>query len=159
MDDVRIPQHGPRWTKGLSPLEVHVSLPTADDLGRVPLLASLDTLARERLANRFDVAEYDNGDRIVAEGTPGHDLYVIDRGHATATQQGRGLLRLLGPGDFFGEIALLGKGQRTATITASSPMVVWVLHGDAIRALQAEFPEVAKELSTAMQDKLSAEWG
>ncbi len=136
-----------------------MSQPTVDDLGRVPLLASLDALARERLANRFDVAEYKDGERIVAEGTPGQDLYVIDRGRATATQRGRGLLRLLGPGDFFGEIALLGKGQRTATITALSPMVVWVLHGDAIRALQIESPEVTKELATAMEDRLSAEWG
>ena len=98
--------------------------PTVADLGRVPLFASLDTHAQERLANRLDVDEYDGGQRIVAEGTPGQDPYTIDRGQAMATQRERGLLRLLGPGDFFGEIALLGKGQRTATITASSPMVV-----------------------------------
>ncbi|HVQ88264.1 MAG TPA: cyclic nucleotide-binding domain-containing protein [Actinomycetes bacterium] len=135
-----------------------MSQPTADDLSRVPLLASLDTHAQERLAPRFDVAEFDAGERIVAEGTPGLDLYVIDSGRATATQRGRGLIRLLGPGDFFGEIALLGKGMRTATITAASPMVLWVLHGDAIRLLQGEHPEVTEALSTAMQDRLSAEW-
>jgi len=132
--------------------------PTSDDLARVPLLASLDPRAKERLARRLEVVEYGEGDRIVVEGTSGTDLYIIDSGRATATQRERGLLRTLRPGDFFGEIALLEKGRRTATITASSPMVVWVLRGSAIRSLRTDFPEVTKALSTAMGDRLATDW-
>lgn len=132
--------------------------PTSEDLERIPLLASLDELARERLARRFDVVEYAAGERIVVEGTHGADLFIIDKGRATATQRERGLLRMLRDGDFFGEIALLGKGKRTATITAETPMVVWVLRGQAIRTLQADHPEVTKALVTAMGDRLATDW-
>lgn len=136
-------------------MEAPMSHPTAADLGRIPMLASLDTAARERLAARLDVVEYADGERIVIEGTSGSDVFVIDSGRATATQRERGLVGLLGPGDFFGEIALLGKSKRNATITASTPMVVWVLRGDAMQSLQREYPEVANALSTAMQDRLA----
>jgi len=132
--------------------------PTSEDLERVPLLASLNELARERLARRLDVVEYAEGERIVVENTPGSDFFIIDSGRATATQRERGLLRTLRAGDFFGEIALLRRGKRTATITASTPMVVWVLRGQAIRTLQVDHPEVTKALVTAMGDRLATDW-
>jgi len=134
-----------------------MSQPTADDLGRIPLLAGLPLHIQERLVRRLVVAEYAEGDRIVVEGADGLDLFIIDGGRASATQRERGLVRLLGPGDFFGEIALLGKGKRTATITATSPMVVWVLRGAAIEALRSESPEVTKALVTAMEDRLASD--
>ena len=93
-----------------------------------------------------------------SRNTHGADLFIIDKGRATATQRERGLLRMLRDGDFFGEIALLGKGKRTATITAETPMVVWVLRGQAIRTLQADHPEVTKALVTAMGDRLATDW-
>ena len=139
--------------------EHHTEQPTSEDLERIPLLTSLDAHAKERLARRLEVVEYARDERIIIEGTSGADLYIIESGRATATQRERGLLRTLRPGDFFGEIALLEKrGQRTATVTASTPMVVWVLRGNAIRSLQAEFPEVTKALVTAMGDRLATDW-
>ena len=134
-----------------------MSQPTADDLGQVPLLAALDAQNLERLASRLLVAEFAEGERIVIEGTPGLDLFIIHSGRAIADQRERGLVRLLGPGDFFGEIALMGKGQRTATVTSSSPMVVWVLPSDAIRVLQTEYPDVTTALRTAMDDRLTGD--
>ena len=129
--------------------------PTAADLGEVSLFSTLDERAREHVVSRLEVAEYAENDRIVVEGTAGVDLFVIRRGRALATQRERGMIRLLGPGDFFGEIALLGRGERTATITASTPMVVWILRSDAIRSLQNESPAVSEALVTAMQDRLA----
>ena len=134
-----------------------MSQPTANDLRRAPLLASLDDNARERLASSFEIAEYPDGKRIIVEGTPGNDLYIVDRGRAIATQREQGIVGMIGPGDFFGEIAPLGKRARTATVTASTPMVVWVLHERATQLLSLQHPEIANALTTAMQDHLAAD--
>jgi CRP-like cAMP-binding protein len=133
-----------------------MSQPTAEELSGIPLFASLDDLARGHILTRLEVAEYSDGERIVVEGTSGEDLFVIRKGRAVATQKERGMIRLLGPDDFFGEIALLGKGERTATITASTPMEVWILRSDAIRALDNSNPAVLEALTTAMQDRLAS---
>ena len=134
-----------------------MSQPTADDLRRAPLLASLDDNARERLASSFEITKYPNGERIIVEGASGHDLYIVDRGRAIATQRELGLVGMIGPGDFFGEIAPLASRERTATVTASTPMVVWVLDERATQRLRIDHPEVADALNTAMQDHLAAD--
>ena len=58
---------------------------------------------------------------LTGEGAPGYALFVILEGTATVTSSDDPL-RALGPGDFFGEIALLAGGRRTATVTATSPV-------------------------------------
>jgi CRP-like cAMP-binding protein len=128
--------------------------PTADDLLRCSLFAGLSPAERTVLAERIEVEEFEQGDRIVTEGRAGYAFHVIDAGTATVTQEGR-RLRDLGPGDFFGEIAIIGRGRRTATVTADGPMVVWSLFGTQFRSLQQESPSVAASLEAVMTERLA----
>lgn len=68
--------------------------------------------------------EHDAGRHLVSEGRAGYAFYVLDQGRATVTQDGKEL-PVLGPGEFFGEIAIIGEGRRAATVTAREPVVVW----------------------------------
>jgi CRP-like cAMP-binding protein len=130
--------------------------PTADDLARIPLLAGLTDEARGVLAERFEVEEFDAGRQLVTEGRAGYSFYLLDSGAVSVTHEGREV-RTLGPGDFFGEIAILGEGRRTATVTATEPGVAWSLFGTSFRALQAERPDVADALEAAMTERLAAD--
>ena len=128
--------------------------PSPDDLLRSPLLAGLSPATREALAARLEVEDFVPGSRIIAEGRPGYSFHVIDQGTARVTQDDREL-RLLGPGDFFGEISILGAGRRTASVVAVDALVVWTLFGTEFRVLQTTQPEVAAALEAAMRDRLA----
>ena len=129
--------------------------PTAADLLAVPLFAGLSEGMRTHLADELEVEEHAVGHAIVREGASGYAFYVIASGTVSVTQEGREL-RMLGAGDFFGEISIEGQGRRTATVTATSPVVVWVLFGTDFRVLEESHPEVAAALSTAIQERLAA---
>lgn len=129
--------------------------PSVEDLQQVPLLADLSEAERSALSELFDIMEYDAGRTLVGEGRAGYAFYVINRGRVAVTHEGE-RLRELGPGDFFGEIAILGKRRRTATVTATEPVVVWVLLGSAFEELQSSRPEVAAALQEAMRHRLEA---
>jgi CRP-like cAMP-binding protein len=130
--------------------------PTADDLARVPLFSDLTDDVRQVLADRFEIEEFDAGRQLVTEGRAGYSFYLLARGTVSVTHEGREV-RTLSAGDFFGEIAILGEGRRTATVTATEPGVVWSLFGTSFRALQAERPDVAEALETAMTERLAAD--
>jgi CRP-like cAMP-binding protein len=123
--------------------------PTADDLARFP--PGLTAESRQVLADRFEVEEFDAGRQLVTEGRAGYSFYLLDSGTVSVTHEGREV-RTLGPGDFFGEIAILGEGRRTATVT-----VAWSLFGTSFRSLQVERPDVADALESAMTDRLAAD--
>lgn len=91
---------------------------------------------------------------MVTEGQAGYAFYVLESGKATVTRDGDEL-RTLEPGDFFGEIAILGGGRRTATVTATEPVVAWVMFGTTFRTLQMARPDVAEALQDAMRQRLA----
>ena len=128
--------------------------PTSGALSEVPLLAGLSDEAREVLARRFHVEEFDPGMKLVTEGRPGYTFYVIAEGHVSVEHDGSPV-RQLGPGDHVGEIAILGKGRRTATVVATEPVMAWTLFGTDFRVLQAERPDVADALEQAMSQRLA----
>lgn len=129
--------------------------PTSDDLLRVPLTAGLAADTREALSQHFAVRQYEAGRSLITEGRHGYSFFILDRGEVTVTQEGQELRRL-GPGDFFGEIAILGQGRRTASVTTSRPVVVWEMFGTSFRDLEAARPEVAAALQEAMRTRLAA---
>jgi MFS family permease len=93
--------------------------PEAGLLRRIPMFASLSVAATEHLASRMKDVEVTAGTELIREGEPGDCFYLIADGDFDVTAGGRFVARL-GPGDHFGEIALLREVERTATVTAAT---------------------------------------
>jgi CRP/FNR family cyclic AMP-dependent transcriptional regulator len=93
---------------------------TVEFLNRVPLFHGLKKRQLERLANRFVSRDYKEGEAIVTQGTGGEGLFVIESGAAEVVrEQSDGekvVVNQFGPTDFFGELALLDDGLRTASV-------------------------------------------
>jgi hypothetical protein len=97
-------------------------------LQRLASFALLPTPDLEALALQLRRQECASGDVVVLQGERGDTFFVVDSGSLAVAVDGR-QVTTLGPGDSFGEIALLHDGTRTATVTARTPAVLWALEG------------------------------
>ena len=88
-----------------------------DAIRRVPLFAELDDDELAQVARLFKQRTFAPGETVAKEGSGGAAFYLIESGTANVTVAGRERAAL-GPGDYFGEIALIDEGARSATITA-----------------------------------------
>jgi CRP-like cAMP-binding protein len=127
-------------------------MPTAaaDDLAGVPLFETLEPEDQTAIAPWFEVQDVSAGVKVTGEGAAGYSFYVLLEGTATVTINGIEV-RTLQPGDFFGELAILGEGRRTATVTTTSPAKVLVLFGTEFRQLQQEYPELASQIESQLR--------
>lgn len=121
-----------------------------DDLAGIPLFDSLDPEEQAAIAPWFEVQEISAGVRLTGEGASGYSFFVLLEGTATVTIDGIEV-RTLAPGDFFGELAILGDGRRTATVATASPAKVLVLFGTEFRRLQQEYPELAAQIESRLR--------
>jgi CRP/FNR family transcriptional regulator, cyclic AMP receptor protein len=126
-----------------------------EQLASVPLFNSLHDGELAELAQWFEEKNAGEGVRLCGEGAPGYCFFVLTGGTATVTCEGE-CVSNLGPGDFFGEIAILGEGRRTATVTATSPSSVLVMFGGEFRRLEAAHPDIAARIRDAMEERLAA---
>jgi CRP-like cAMP-binding protein len=129
---------------------------SADELTGVPLFDSLDDAEREELASWFDQRTFGAGAVLVDEGSSGYSFFVLTEGSAAVTSGGA-KLRELGRGDFFGEIAIVERRRRSATVTAITPLKALVMFGWDFRGLQEAQPEIAATIEAAMQERLAAD--
>ena len=90
-------------------------------LGRVPLFSGLDPRELETISRTVHSRTFNPGDTVAEEGQGGVGFFVIKSGEAKVTVGGEEVRRL-GPGDYFGEIALISEGTRTATVTAEDEL-------------------------------------
>lgn len=123
----------------------------ADDLSGIPLFDTLDPDAREAIAPWFELQDVSPGVTLTGEGASGYSFFVLRDGTATVSIDGVEV-RTLEAGDFFGELALLGDGRRTATVTTASPSRVLVLFGTEFRRLQQEYPELAARVDSGLRE-------
>jgi len=130
-----------------------VARPSAETLRKVPLFSGLESRDLERIANSFKERTYSAGDTIASEGQGGAGFFVIAEGTATVTvhDQDRGKL---GPGGYFGEIALLDEGARTATVTAETDMTCYAMTFWEFRPIVETDARVAWKLVQALARKL-----
>ena len=121
----------------------------ADLLQRVPLFQGLDKRELERVAASMKARTFNAGDTVTTEGSGGAGFFVIEDGEADVSVGGdkRGTL---GPGDYFGEIALIAEGDRTATITARSDLRCYGLTSWEFRPLVETHSSIAWKLLQAM---------
>jgi CRP-like cAMP-binding protein len=111
-----------------------MAIDTVEALGRVPLLSGLDRKELRRLADSFTDRAFPAGTVVVKQGDQrGIGFFVITEGTARVSADGKDLA-VLGPGDHFGEIALIGDRVRTATVTAETDLetlvtTVWEFRG------------------------------
>lgn len=127
---------------------------SVEELATLPLFSSLDSDQLTTLANWFHDENVGEGVRLVGEGAHGYTFFVLTEGTADVTSEGE-TVTTLGPGDFFGEIAILGSGRRTATVTSTTPVRLLAIFGTDFRQLEAGYPEIASRISQAMQDRLA----
>jgi CRP-like cAMP-binding protein len=125
---------------------------SAAELAKVPLFRSLGEDSLAEVACWFDEANVSEGVKVAGEGAPGYSFFVIADGTAVVSADGREL-RTLGPGDFFGEDALLDGGRRTASVITTAPARLLVLFGTEFRRLQETRPDVAVQLEAAMAER------
>jgi CRP/FNR family transcriptional regulator, cyclic AMP receptor protein len=124
-----------------------------DLLTRVPLFAGLSRRHLRSLADRADQVEFRPGEAIVIEGMRGGAFFAIVEGNARVTR-GKRTLATLGPGDFFGELALLDGGERTASVVAATPILCIRIFKRAFDRLVAEEPGVSAWMLSVLAGRL-----
>jgi CRP-like cAMP-binding protein len=97
---------------------------TTQLLKQVPLFSDLDGRELGQIAQSMKRRQFSAGQEIAREGESGVGFFVIEAGNAKVTVHGDERRRL-GPGDYFGEIALIAQGARTATVTADTDLVAY----------------------------------
>jgi CRP-like cAMP-binding protein len=122
------------------------------DLTGIPLFQSLSAAELEELAGWFDIQSVGEGARLLGEGAAGYSFYVLVEGSAVVTSDGVELATYA-PGDFFGEMAIIGSGRRTATVTATSPSRALVMFGSDFRRLQQAHPAIADHIERAARQR------
>ncbi len=124
-----------------------------------PLELFGDTTVGERrmLARLVDEITCDAGETLMHEGSFEYEFVVIEDGTAEVTQGGLAVNQL-GPGAFFGELAVLGDGTpRTASVTATSPVRGLVFTAHFMREVRERFPVIGERIDTAAKEHLDAD--
>jgi CRP-like cAMP-binding protein len=116
-----------------------------DVLKKVPLFEGLDDKDLERLADRFQERRFNEGQTMLEEGSTGTSFFVIDEGNANVSIQGQSRATL-GAGDYFGEMAVVDEGVRSASVTAATDVRSYFLTPWEFRPFVEEHPEVAWKL-------------
>jgi CRP-like cAMP-binding protein len=127
--------------------------PTAADLERISLFSSLSDSEREELAESFEVRSKVAGTQLIDERTGGYSFFALADGEARVSVNGIEI-EALGPGDCFGEMALLGDGRRTASVTTTTPTTIYVMFGTEFRRLQQTHPAVVGRIQAMMRERL-----
>ena len=123
-----------------------MAIDTVEALGRVPLLSGLDSNELARLAGSFTERVFPAGTVVVRQGDErGIGFFVITEGTARVSSGGESVA-VLGPGDHFGEIALIGDRVRTATVTAETDLETLVTSVWEFRGFVKNDPDVAWKL-------------
>jgi CRP/FNR family transcriptional regulator, cyclic AMP receptor protein len=117
----------------------------AELLRQVPLFSDLDRKELEEIGKAMKPRTFSAGQEIAVEGQSGVGFFVIEDGQAKVTVEGEER-RTLGPGDYFGEVALITQGPRTATVKADTELKTYGMTSWDFRPLVEDKPSLAWKL-------------
>jgi CRP-like cAMP-binding protein len=123
-------------------------------LKRVPLFSKLDKKALEDVAHIADEIDLPAGKEMATEGDRGREFFVLLKGEANVTRGGE-KINTMKEGDFFGEIALVTKMPRTATVTATSDVDVLVITERAFDNLLKKSPTIGLGVAEALAERVA----
>lgn len=116
-----------------------------EHLAAIRLFSSCSDKDLQKIAKASDEIQVESGRQLTVQGQFGHEAFVVVEGTADVIIDGE-VVNTLGPGDEFGELALLDGAPRAATVTATSPMTVLVIDQRAFLALLDEVPGLARKV-------------
>jgi CRP-like cAMP-binding protein len=120
---------------------------------RVPLFSECSRKHLNEIAGIADEIDLSEGKELTTEGRPGREFFVLIEGQADVKKRSRRVNRL-GPGDFFGEIALVTQRPRTATVVATAPVRALVITDRSFRRLLQTQPEIQAKVMSALAARL-----
>jgi CRP/FNR family transcriptional regulator, cyclic AMP receptor protein len=124
-----------------------------DHLAEVPLFSAASRKDLQKIARASDEVEVKAGRVLVDQGRPGHEFFLILEGKASVRRNNRKVAEL-GPGQYFGELSLLDRGPRTATVVADEPMKVLVLGQREFLGVLDDVPGLAYKILRIMAARL-----
>ena len=125
----------------------------ADQLANVPLFSALSKRDLQRVAKASDEVAIEAGRTLVEQGRTGHEFFLILDGEAVVRRNNR-KVATLGPGQYFGELAILDRGPRSASVIANTDMRVLVLGQREFVGVLDSIPGMASKLLTTMAQRL-----
>ncbi len=121
-------------------------------LRQVPLFAGCTKRELSRISTLADELALPQGTTLISEGKQGHEFFVLVEGEVEIEARGRQLTSLE-KGAFFGEMALISARPRNATVTATSPVRVLVVHEQTFRALLRDSPDIQLKVLQTLADR------
>ena len=121
-----------------------------------PLFAHCSRKDLQRIGPIADEVDLQAGKVLIREGERGREFFVLVSGEVEVRRKGR-KIATLGPGSFFGEMALLSKAPRAATVTAVTPIDVLVISDRAFLGLLDKMPELWLKVARALAERVGAD--
>ena len=124
-------------------------------LRSIPLFSGLSKKELREVARHADEVDVPEGKSLLQQGATPCEFFAIEDGSVEVRRDDE-VLAQLGPGDFFGETALMERGVRNATVTAVEPSKLMVMTPTEFRAMASALPSVAAELERAVEERCAA---
>jgi CRP-like cAMP-binding protein len=121
-------------------------------VAEIDLFADLSKSERRQLASHADEVDVEEGRELVREGQFAYEFFVIEEGRAEVLRGGETIAEL-GPGDFLGEMGIVGQTRRNASVIARSPMSLIVMTEQAFRGMTRSMPSVADRIQQTVQER------
>ena len=122
------------------------------DLQSIPLFESLPRDARSVIAQHADQMEVPKGTELVRQGEFAYEFFIIETGAADVLRDGERIAEL-GPGDFLGEMGIVGQAARNASVVTTIVSDVIVMTGQALRSVARTSPGVASQIQAAVEER------
>jgi CRP/FNR family transcriptional regulator, cyclic AMP receptor protein len=124
-------------------------------LRSIALFESLPAQARASIAHHADEIDVPEGTELARQGDFAYEFFVIEDGSAEVLRDGERIAEL-GPGDFLGEMGIVDKAVRNATVKTTSPARVIVMSEQHFRSMARTNPEVASRITAAVEQRCQA---